>query len=200
MEAGLQEAFGGGRYLMAATYFHNLFRDMIEFSFNSTTFLGQYVNVNRALAHGAEIEFHARPSGFDERLRFDAAYTYTSTQILRAPFATDPLLSAGAPLIRRPRHSANTLLSYSAPRWGGETGASYIGRRADSDFLGLVPSVTHAPGYALVNAGAWLTVSHHVTAYANLENLLNRSYEEAAGYPGLPVNIRAGLRFRLGGE
>lgn len=200
LEAGLEQSFGSGRYSLGATYFHNLFRDMIEFSFDSTTFLGQYVNVNRALAHGAEIELHGRPSGFHERLRFDAAYVYTSTQILAAPLAIDPLLSVGAPLIRRPRHAGNMLISYYGGRWGAELGGSFIGRRADSDFLGLVPPITHAPGYALLNTGGWLALTHRVTAYANIENLLDRQYEEVVGYPGLPVNVRAGLRFRIGGE
>lgn len=199
-EAGLEQSFASGRYSLGATYFHNLFRDMIEFSFDPTTFLGQYLNVNRALAHGAEVELHGRPAGFHERLRLDAAYVYTSTQILRAPFATDPLLSVGAPLIRRPRHAGNMLISHSGGRWGAELGGSFIGRRADSDFLGLVPAITRAPGYALLNAGGWFALTHRVAAYANVENLLNRQYEEVVGYPGLPVNVRAGLRFRIGGE
>ncbi len=200
LEAGVEQGFGSGRYSLGATYFHNLFTDMIEFSFDPAAFLGQYVNVNRALAHGAEIELHGRPAAFHERLRIDGAYVYTSTQILQAPLATDPLLSAGAPLLRRPRQAANALLSYSGLRWGAELGGSFVGRRADSDFLGLTPPITHAPGYALVTTGGWLGLTHRVTAYANVENLLNRQYEEVVGYPGLPVNVRAGLRFRIGGE
>lgn len=200
LEAGVEQSFGSGRYSLGATYFNNQFRDMIEFSFDAATFTGQFVNVNKALAHGAEIEAHARPPVLHERLRVDAVYIYTSTQILAAPLASDPLLSTGAPLIRRPKHSGNVLLSYSGRRMGAELGGSFIGHRADSDFLGLVPPITHAPGYALLNSGGWLAVAHHVTAYANIENLLNRRYEEAVGYPGLPFNIRAGLRFRIGGE
>src|SRR5947209_5637630 len=127
-----------------------------------------------ALAHGAEVELHGRPAGLHERLRLDASYVYTSTQILRAPLAFDPLLSAGAPLIRRPRHAGNFLISYVGGRWGAELGGSFIGRRADSDFLGLTPPITHAPGYALLNTGGWLALTHRVTAYANVENVLNR--------------------------
>jgi vitamin B12 transporter len=39
-----------------------------------------------------------------------------------------------------------------------------------------------------------------VTAYLNIENALDRHYNEVVGYPALPVNFRAGLRFRVGGE
>src|SRR5204863_6289530 len=102
----------GGRYLVAATYFHNVFRQQIEFANDPATFIGQYVNVNRSLAHGAETEFHAR---LWSRLSLDSAYTYTSTQILQAPLCTpqnfcDPLLASGRPLLRRPKHSGSVLL------------------------------------------------------------------------------------------
>jgi hypothetical protein len=43
-------------------------------------------------------------------------------------------------------------------------------------------------------------MNRFVTAYVNLENVLNHRYEEVAGYPGLKANFRAGLRFRFGGE
>jgi outer membrane cobalamin receptor len=199
-EAGLEQLFGGDRYSLGATYFNNQFRDMIEFNTDPVSFVSQYINVQSAFAQGAEVEVHGRPAGFHERLRLDASYVYTSTQVLSDPAATNPLLSAGSPLIRRPRHAGNALVSYYGNRWGAELGGSFIGRRADSDFLGLVPPITHAPGYALVNTGGWLALNHHVTAYANIENLLNRQYEEVVGYPGLPINVRAGLRFRIGGE
>jgi len=48
--------------------------------------------------------------------------------------------------------------------------------------------------------GAWFALHPRVTAYANVENLTNRKYEDVAGYPGLKANFRAGFRFRIGGE
>jgi outer membrane receptor protein involved in Fe transport len=38
-----------------------------------------------------------------------------------------------------------------------------------------------------------------VTAYANVENVLDKRYEEVAGYPALKANFRAGMRLRFGG-
>jgi vitamin B12 transporter len=75
-----------------------------------------------------------------------------------------------------------------------------MSRRPDSDFLGLQPPVTYAAGYARFDLGAWRTLTSRVTAYANIENLFNRHYDEAAGFPGLRANFRAGMRFRIGGE
>ncbi len=196
-EAGLQQAFMGGKVFLGATYFNNLFSNQIAFSFNSATFVSQYVNLNEALSHGAEVELRARPTS---RVMLDAAYTYTSTQILKAPAAFDPLLLPGAPLLRRPRHSATLLLTYTARRWGADIGGTFLGRRPDSDFLGLLPPVTYAAGYGRVDLGGYREINRYMTAYLRVENALNRHYDEAAGFPGLRANFRAGMRFRIGGE
>ncbi|HLH07298.1 MAG TPA: TonB-dependent receptor [Terriglobales bacterium] len=197
-EAGFDQSFGTrGRYALSGTYFNNLFTNQIDFSFDPTTFISQYVNVNKALAHGAELEFHARPL---TRVSIDGGYTYLSTQILDQPFATDPLLQPGRPLLRRPKHSGNLLVQYLGSRWGGTLGATAVGRRPDSDFEGLLPPVTYAAGYGRVDLGGWYEVTHRVTAYANIFNVTDRKYDEAAGYPALHTNFRAGLRFRVGGD
>jgi outer membrane receptor protein involved in Fe transport len=43
-------------------------------------------------------------------------------------------------------------------------------------------------------------VNRYMTAYVNVENVLNRQYNEVVGYPALGANFRAGMRFRIGGE
>ena len=201
-DAGIEQRFVGGRFVLSSTYFHNIFRRQIEFATNPTTFVGQYVNINKSLAHGVETEFDAR---LWSRLSLTSSYTYTSTQILSAPLCTaqnfcDPLLAAGRPLLRRPRHAGTMLLNYAGRRWGGEIGGTAMGPRVDSDFLGLLPPVTHTAGYARLDLGGWYALTNRVTAYLNLNNALDRRYDEAAGYPALGFNFRAGLRFRLGGE
>jgi outer membrane receptor protein involved in Fe transport len=196
-EAGVQQGFAGGKVFLGGTYFNNLFTNQIAFSFNAASFVSQYVNLNQALAHGAEVELRARPTS---RLMLDAAYTYTSTQILKAPTAVDPLLSAGAPLLRRPRHSGTLLLTYTGRRWGADLGGTFLGRRPDSDFLGLLPPVKYAAGYGRVDFGGYREINRFMTAYLQVENALNRHYEEAAGFPALRANFRAGMRFRVGGE
>lgn len=197
LDAGFQQSLFGGKYSLSANYFNNLFRNRIDYSFNPVTFFSQYVNVNKAMAHGAEIEFDGSPG---RHVQVQSAYVYTATQILEAPLQFDPLLSAGAPLLRRPRHSGNLLVSYVGSRFGGSLGGTFVGRRVDSDFLGLVPPVTHTAGYARFDIGTWYNIEPRVTAYVNIENLLNRKYEDVAGYPALKANFRAGLRFRLGGD
>ena len=192
-EAGVQQSLWSRQYSLSATYYNNQFHNQIDFAINPATFIGQYVNVNKSMAHGAELEFHGRPLS---QLSIDGAYNYASTQILVAPFAFDPLVSAGQPLLRRPKHSGSLLLSYLGRRWGGNLGGSFVGRRLDSDFLGF--GVNHAAGYARVDIGGWFTFNSRITFYINLENALNKHYEEVTGYPALRANFRAGMRFRIG--
>lgn len=197
-ETGFEQGFWGNRASLSATYFNNLFRDRIDFSFDATSFTGQYVNVDRSMAHGVETELHLQATS---RLSVSGSYTYTSSQILAAPFASDPLLLPGMPLVRRPRHAGSMLFSYSARRWGGDLAGTFIGPRLDSDFgIGLLPPITHTAGYGRLDLGLWRAVNSRLTAYINVDNLLDRHYEEAAGYPALGVNFRAGMRFRLGGD
>jgi outer membrane cobalamin receptor len=197
-EAGMEQLFLSGRYTFSAVYFNNLFRNQIDFALvDPHTFTGEYENLDKSFAQGAEVEFHGR---LLSRLSFDAAYNYASTQILAQPFAFDPQHQPGNPLIRRPKHSGSVLLSYLGSRWAANLGGSFIGRRPDSDFFVLPTPVDHAAGYARVDLGGWYAVHPRVTAYLNLENALDRRYNEVVGYPALPINFRAGLRFRIGGD
>lgn len=195
-EAGIQQGFFKNRYEFSATYFNNLFRDQINYvEVNPTNFVGEYVNVNKAFAQGAEIVLRAK---LMSRLLLNSAYTYTSSEYLDNPSPYDPVYDPGQPLLRRPKHSGTMLLSYGGRRWGANLGGSFVGRRSDSDFLGF--NIDHAAGYALVNLGGWYAINSRVTAYANAENVLNQHYNEVVGYPALTANFRAGLRFRIGGE
>ena len=201
LEAGFEQNFFAGRYSFSATYFNNLFHDQIEYgTADPVTFQGQYFNVNKSIAHGAEIELAGKISS---HVLLNGSYTYTSTQILQAPLCTpanfcDPAYDEGNPFLRRPKHSASLLLTYLGKRWGGNLGGSFVGRRFDSDFLGL--GIDHAAGYVRVDVGGWCALNSRVTAYANIANALDRNYEEVVGYPALPLNFRLGLRFRIGGD
>jgi outer membrane cobalamin receptor len=200
-EAGLLQNLLGNKYSFTATYFNNLYYDRIDYATNPVTFIGQYVNVDKSFAQGAEVELQGKVL---PRLFLNTAYTYTSTEILQAPVCTpanfcDPtVLGVGQPLLRRPKHSANTLLTYLGKRWGANLGGSFVGRRKDSDFLGF--GINHAAGYVRVDMGGWYALTSRVTAYVTLQNALDKQYQEVVGYPALGANFRAGMRFRIGGE
>ena len=199
-EAGFEQGLFDNRYAFSALYYNNQFRNQIVFTTNPADFNGFFLNLNRSMAQGAELEFKGN---LTSRLSLDSAYNYTSTQILEAPLCTpqnfcSPLDFAGQPLLRRPKHSGALLLNYFSTRWGANLGGSFVGRRPDSDFLGL--GFDHSPGYARVDFGGWYAIHPRVTAYVNVQNALDKPYQEVVGYPALGINFRAGLRFRVGGE
>jgi vitamin B12 transporter len=199
-QAGFQQGLLANRFTLTANYFNNLFHDRIDYAINPATFIGQYVNVDESFAQGAEVELQGQ---LRKNLWLNGGYTYTSTQILEAPVCTpanfcSPLLTAGEPLLRRPKHSATALVNYVGKRWSGNLGASYIGPRPDSDFLGF--GIDHAAGYVRVDVGAAYQMRPRLALYANVENAINQHYNEVLGYPALGTNFRAGLRYRLGGD
>jgi len=205
-EAGFLQNFFSGRWALNSTYFNNLFHDQIEYGTNQAG-LGQFFNVQQSLAHGAELEIQGR---IWKKLSLNTAYTYLSTQYLQAPLCTpanfcDAVFDTGNPLLRRPKHSATTLLNYLGTRWGANLGGSFVGRRPDSDFAdecfcNLTAVITHAAGYARVDLGGWYAINSRITSYVNVGNALNDHYNEVVGYPALTANFRAGFRFRIGGE
>ncbi len=206
-EAGVEQSLLAGRWAVNATYFNNLFHDQIEAAPNQQPYQGnppgtlfQFFNVQQSLAEGAEFQLQGK---IRTRLLFNAAYTNLSTRYVQAPLCTpanfcEPVFQTGDPLLRRPKHSATTLLSYLGTRWGANLGGSFVGRRPDSDFENF--GINHAAGYALVDVGGWYAINSHVTAYANIGNALNQHYNEVVGYPALTANFRTGFRFRIGGD
>jgi vitamin B12 transporter len=188
-ETGIEQGLFGGKVVFNGVYFNNLFHNQISYVIvDQKNFIGQYQNVDRSMAQGAE----ARLAGqLSSRLSLTGSYTYTSSQYLTGS-------SVGQPLLRRPKHVGSLLATYLGKRWGANLGGSFVGRRSDSDFLGF--NIDHAAGYALVNLGGWFAISSRITAYANVENALNRHYNEVVGYPALSANFRAGFRFRIGGD
>ena len=199
-DAGFEQSLLAGRFSLSAIYFNNLFRNQIDYACCNVDFQGQYVNVNRSKAHGAEVSLSGR---LTPRLSLDTSYTYTSTKILDAPFCIpenfcDPTLAAGQPLLRRPQQLGSLRLTYVSSRWGANLGGSFVGRRPDSDFYGF--GFDHAAGYGRVDLGGWYTVNSRLTAYANVGNAFNDHYNEVVGYPAPSANFTAGMRFRIGGE
>jgi vitamin B12 transporter len=74
----------------------------------------------------------------------------------------------------------------------------------DNDLNGgntlLLPNRNLDFGYAKLDINALFMVSHHVSAFTQLDNLFSQQHIGPIGYPGLPFTIRAGLKIRIGGN
>ena len=183
-----------------ATAFFNRYDDLIVAVGNSFSDASRYRtdNISNARARGLELEGAWRGArGLSAR----AAYTWLSTEILavdRAATAPPPF-DVGDPLIRRPRHQGSLDLG-----WTAGPVAAFASVRARGEVLDIEPSfgafggLFTAPGFTVLDAGATWRFARHVDVFARGLNLLDRSYEEAFGYPapgrlGM-IGVRVDLR------
>jgi iron complex outermembrane receptor protein/vitamin B12 transporter len=64
----------------------------------------------------------------------------------------------------------------------------------------LLPNRDLDYGYVKLDLGGTYAWKHGITAFAQVENLLNDQHIGPIGYPGLPLTFRTGLKLRLGGD
>lgn len=190
-DAGLEQRLLRDRLRLEATVFHHDYRDQIAYVVLSPSpFRASYENLGRTRARGLELELDAAPS---KRLRLGAQYTLLDSEILVST-STNPLNAVGEPLLRRPRHQGSLWASVSAWRVSGGLNLILVGRRADSDFLGI--GLTENEGYTRLDARVRVALRRGLEAFAVAENLTDREYQEVLGYPALGRALRVGLRFR----
>ena len=64
----------------------------------------------------------------------------------------------------------------------------------------LLPNHDLDAAYQKLDLSASYQLNPKLRAYLSVENLLDRMYEAAFGYPALPLMARAGVRLTLGGR
>src|SRR5262249_46341998 len=109
--------------------------------------------------------------------------------------AAPPPFTVGDPLLRRPRHQAFADLTVSSGRLGAFLHGGGRSRALDVEpSEGTFGGVFFPRGYQVWNAGASWRLVRGVEAFARVENLFDKSYEEALGFPALGRGAMAGLR------
>lgn len=210
-DAGVDQYVDSDRIRFSTAVFHNDFRDIVSFisqvapgAENCPAFFGSYFNTDKARAFGSDTSFEIRVTRW---LFIGGNYSYDDSKVLKAPNASDPALVAGNRLFKRPLHSAGLIANAHFRRMNWNLAGYYVGRRADSDFLSLVangvcvgPCVTSDPSYIVWNVANNIDLSHGFSTVAAVDNLFNRHYEVAAGYPALRLSYRLGLKYTWGKE
>lgn len=182
---------------------------------------GATVNSEDTRALGAETEL-----SFDigHGFRARATYTYLDAVVKRS-FSSDALfpsfnpafpdipIGAFSPLVgnrpfRRAPHTGSFLVLYSKSRTTLSAGGYLASRRDDSTFLSdsffgttmLLPNRNLAPSYQKIDFNAGYRLNSMFSLQAAVENLGSQHYDEAFGFPALPLTFRAGVKITLGGE
>jgi outer membrane cobalamin receptor len=190
-DLGIERRLLGGRLRVEATAFHHDYLDQIAFTVvDFTTFEGMYVNIGRTRARGLELAAQAAPRN---GLRVLAQYTLLDGEVRVSPARFNPLYAVGRPLVRRPRHQGSLTAQAGNARASAGATLVAVGRRADSDFAGL--DLMENAGYARLDVRARVRVAGALTAFAVGENVTDRRYQEALGYPAPGRALRLGLRW-----
>jgi vitamin B12 transporter len=176
-DVGFEQLLASGRVQFGATYFHNDITNLIAPNDASTT----NINIARATTYGVESFVADKP--FDQvTVRGD--YTYT--------IATDDI--AHDELLRRPKHKASASVHWQATDALSLTATTiYVGSWIDGNRDFSIPRL-HAGSYALVNLAGSYELGDGVTAFARIDNLLNRRYEDPVGFQRPGLGIFAGLK------
>jgi vitamin B12 transporter len=160
-EVGAEHEQGPWRF--GITGFDNRQRNLIVFD----NALFQDVNVGRARSRGLEGEVGFR--------RGIVSALLNGTQLEAVDETTHTAL------VRRPKSSANLLLTARPGAWTLNFTGRYVGRRADFDPATGAPRAN--PGYVRLDvAGSWRAL-RWLSPYARVENLADRDYQAVLGYP-----------------
>ncbi|HEV3253676.1 MAG TPA: TonB-dependent receptor [Candidatus Acidoferrales bacterium] len=203
LDAGIEQYAASNRLRFSLDYFHNTFYDVVSFFGGGppTTMCpfgtGTFFNTDKSRAFGARATIEARPLRW---LRILGNYTYDDTRVLQAPNIFDPTQAPGNRLERRPLHSANLIFNAAFRRMNWNLAGYYVGRRTDSDFLFPPLGITSDPPYVRWDIATSYDFGRGFTALAHIENLFNKRYQDAVGYPALGLNYRLGMKYTWGGE
>jgi vitamin B12 transporter len=211
---GLEQNLGDGRVKLTGEFFSNRFYDLIGFEFCSPqlppatgntcgivlpgapTSFGYFINVDRAGARGLDITVDSQLRRW---LRLRGNYMYDDSRVVSSPHASDPALLPGNHLLRRPVNSGSVSLLAAWKNILGSFSGYFTGARTDTDFLFLgLPPMT--PGYARFDVSTTYILGRGISTYVRVQNLFDKQYQDALGYPALGREVRVGMNYRFGGK
>jgi vitamin B12 transporter len=179
-DAGVEQKFLDRRVSVGATYFHNNIKNLIDFNDTFTTL----INVGEATTYGVE-SFVAYKPWDVLSLRADYTYTMARNDI------TDEALS------RRPKHKASLSATWQVTERASLTGTVlYTGSWIDSNRSGTMAGLVASP-YTLVNIAGSYDVGHGVTAFARIDNLTDRHYQDPIGFLHQGIGVFGGVKVAI---
>lgn len=198
-EAGLTQALAGGAAEVAATWFDQRFRDLIQYRYSTTE--PNYFNVGAATAHGLELSATLAPSA---RWRARLGWTLLHTEVTDSGFAARSGYAVGEPLLRRPSRTGTAAGEWAVLpglRLSGDV--SYTGRRDDIVFASTPRRVTLVP-YTVVALAADVRPlalrggASPLALTVRADNLLGARYTPMYGYRAPGRQLLVGARLDLG--
>jgi vitamin B12 transporter len=206
VEGGVTQEVPSLRASVSLTGFAQRFRDLIQFTTAPPTPGGpNFFNVAAANASGIEAQVTLRPVS---ALEVSGAYTRLHTKVTDAGFDSgeDATFVNGQRLLRRPDDLLTLSAHYAPTRWRAGAVLTLVGGRDDLRFA-LFPDPTRRvtlPSYATLDlSGGWTVLAPQgatpgIDLTARVENLFDKTYEQAANYrsPGRTIVVGATAHVR----
>jgi vitamin B12 transporter len=176
-DLGFEQALQGKRLQFGATYFHNNIDNLINVNSTATSF----ENIGKATTYGVESFVSYTPW---ESLTLHADYTFL--------IAKDDILDQE--LLRRPKNKASLDAAWHITEKAMLSATLlYVGPWVDVNRAGTVTRLT-GNQYTLVNLAGSYDLGNAVTAYARIDNLLDRHYQNPIGFLQPGIGVYAGIR------
>ncbi|MEW5982728.1 MAG: TonB-dependent receptor [Acidobacteriota bacterium] len=201
VDAGIEQALGGGLVVVGATTFFNRYDDLIVAIGGDLGGFSRYRtdNISNARSRGLELTTSLRlRRAFDVRV----SYTWLDTEVLAVDDSdgvAPPPFRVGDPLIRRPRHQASVDLLWTHGPLTAFFRAGGRGSVLDVEpNWGAFGGLFTAPGFVVADAGCAWRLGRSLELLVRSENLFDREYEAAFGYPAPRRAFMVGVRVAAG--
>ncbi len=186
-EYGLDQYLFGEKAIVSVTYFHTVYRNLIDALYNPNTWVtDSYTNIGKAQVHGLEGSLKLKPL---EALTLVCGLTYQKTkdfqydqELPRRPerkFFIEGYWQATDKLSFDVRLRYNGPMSdnKSNPAWGLDT--------------------YKVKEYTVVDMVTNYDINKNFSVYAKIDNLMNKHYENVRGYGTVPFSAYGGVKARF---
>ncbi len=203
-DGGVGQHLGFSWLSVEGTYFTRRTKNLIQ-SAQTTQHTSVTANASRAEVSGPEATLNVGPF-YGATLR--GTYTYLDWDIVERPGFTLP--AAAKTLERRPHNRMGATLRYerehlvqAADHFDANVNVVFVGERHDLDpFSQPIPfqDINNQPAYTRVDLALRYDMpmpgyeAHRIGAFARLQNLFDRNYEEVRRFPAPPLNVLAGAQ------
>jgi outer membrane cobalamin receptor len=206
-DLGIEATFAGQRVRTGITYFDNDYTNQVAFRPGvAGDGIPEFINIDGSEAHGWEFEAGLQRPMFG--FSISGNYSFVDTRVVTNQ-STSQQFQPGQPLLRRPKHSGSIRAAYSVSRLTVDYNVRMIGDRHDNSFNGMrsVPNaerpmaftsdITVNPGYSVMALAVSVRMHDALSIFLRVDNLADREYDSALGYPGLPRAVVVGARFNV---
>jgi vitamin B12 transporter len=186
-EYGIDQYLCGEKAIIGVTYFHTLYRNLIDALMDPNTFFtNQYTNIGKSQVHGIEAQVTLKPV---DTVRFTIGLTYQKTK----DFQNDQ------DMIRRPERKVFVECFWQViDRLSVDLRLRYNGPMSDNLSNPLWGLDTYkVKEFTVVDAVINYDISKNFSAYVKMNNIFNKYYEEVRGYTTVPFAAYGGVKAKF---